>query len=198
LSKVKSWLDANADERTALVLISLTIVVTILFTNPDAIDVTIWDTNFKNAGLADLAFIPPFTTTPADTLSWPTLGSILSAGKRVVIFLDANADTTKVPYILPEFTYMWETVFDQTDNSFPCTVDRPASIQGQFPTGRMSVINHFLDTQLTRGVLIPDIKSLNVTNAVNGTGSIGQQAESCSALYGRYPNFMLVDCMIAH
>lgn len=175
---------------------SLIVVVTILFTNQDGIDVTVWDTNFQNAGLSDLAFVPSFSTTPADTLSWPTLGSILSAGKRLVIFLDANADTTKVSYILPEFTYIWETPFDQIDNSFPCTVDRPATIQGQFPTGRMSLVNHFLDTELTKEVLIPDTKALNVTNALAGTGSLGVQAESCSALYGRYPNFMLVDCMI--
>jgi hypothetical protein len=158
------------------------------------LDISIWDDNFSNAGLADLAYVPTFTTTPADTLTWPTLGSILDAGKRIVVFLDAGADQTKVPYILPEFTYIWENPFDQTDNSFPCNVDRPPSLQAQFPTGRMSVINHFLDTQLTKGVLIPDTGALNVTNAEDGVGSLGVQAETCSALYGRYPNFMLVDC----
>src|SRR5262245_61403551 len=136
-----------------------------LFTNPDEIPITTWGKNFANAGLSDLAFVPSFSTTPADTLSWPTLGSILSGGKRVIIFLDSGADTAQVSYILPEFTYMWETPFDQTDSSFPCNIDRPESIQNQSPAGRMSVINHFLDKQLTKGVLIPDTSDLGTTNA---------------------------------
>jgi len=173
----------------------INVVLTILLTNSDGIDITVWDKNFASAGIADLAFVPPFDATPSDTLDWPTLGSMISSGKRVVIFLDAGADQTKVNYILPEFTYMWETPFDQTDPSFPCTVDRPASIKGQFPTGRLSVINHFFDTTLTQGVLIPDIPALNVTNGVSGKGSLGLQATQCAALYGRYPNFLLVDCM---
>ena len=120
---------------------------------------------------------------------------MISSGKRVVIFLDAGANPATVNYILPEFTYMWETPFDQTDPTFPCTVDRPAAIKGQFPTGRLSVINHFLDTQLTEGVLIPDVPALNVTNAVSGAGSLGAQIDSCAAFLGRYPNFLLVDCI---
>jgi len=141
-----------------------------------------------------MAYVPSFTTTPIDTLNWPTLGSMISSGKRVVIFMDSFADPTKVNYILPEFTYMWETAFDQTSPSFPCTVDRPASLKGEIPTGRLATVNHFLDTQLTPGVLIPDTEALNTTNGVSGPGSLGQQALDCSALYGRYPNFLLVDC----
>jgi hypothetical protein len=89
---------------------------------------------------------------------------------------------------------MWETPFDQTDPSFPCVVNRPSEIAGQFPTGRLGVINHFLDTTLTEGVLIPDVQALNVTNAVSGPGSLGVQISTCSAFLGRYPNFLLVDC----
>lgn len=154
---------------------------------------TTWAADFETAGIADLAYVPSFTTTPADTLNWPTLGTMISSGKRVVIFMDSYADPTEVNYILPEFTYMWETAFDQTDPSFPCTVNRPASI-GQVPTGRLATVNHFLDTQLSAGILIPDTGALNTTNGVSGPGSLGQQADECAALYGRYPNFLLVDC----
>ncbi len=108
--------------------------------------------------------------------------------------MDSGADQTKVPYILPEFTYMWETSFNVIGPAFNCTVDRPKSLQGQVPTGRLAVINHFLDQEITRGVLVPATKKLNVTNAENGAGSLGEQADTCSAMYGRYPNFMLVDC----
>jgi hypothetical protein len=168
--------------------------LTILFTNSDGIDIQTWASDFASAGVADFAYVPPFQTTPTDTLNWPTLGSMISSGKRVVIFLDAGANQTAVNYILPEFTYMWETAFDQTNATFPCAVNRPPALVGQFPTGRLSVINHFLDTQLAEGVLVPDTTALNVTNGVTGPGSLGVQASDCAALYGRYPNFLLVDC----
>jgi hypothetical protein len=197
LNLVKAWLDGNPNEGIVSRYV-LMAVVTILFTNDNNIDVSIWGEAFKSAGLDTLAYIPPFSATPADTLSWPTLGAILAAGKRIVVFMDSNANTAVVPYILPEFTYMWETPFDQTSNLFPCTVNRPASIVGQFPTGRLSVVNHFLDKEFTAGVLIPDTAALNVTNAASGLGSLGYQADSCSAIYGRYPNFMLVDCTFLH
>ena len=119
---------------------------------------------------------------------------MISSGKRVVIFLDSGANQN-VNFILDEFTYMWETPFDQTDSSFPCTVDRPASLQGQIPNGRLSVINHFLDIKLPIvDILIPDKGALEQTNGASGPGSLGLQAQQCAAIYDRFPNFLLVDC----
>ena len=31
---------------------------------------------------------------------WPTLGTLIDSGKRLVTFMDANADFTAVPYII--------------------------------------------------------------------------------------------------
>jgi len=172
----------------------LTLVLTILFTNPDAVNVTIWGADFVTAGIAEMAFVPNFTGTPPDLNSWPTLGSMISSGKRVVIFMDYYANQNEVDFILDEFTYMWETPFDQTNASFPCTVNRPPSLIGQIPTGRLSVINHFLDVELPDDILVPDRAALDVTNGVSGPGSLGEQAIQCAQLYGTYPNFFLVDC----
>ena len=119
---------------------------------------------------------------------------MIDSGSRVVIFLDAGADQDIVDFILPEFTFMWETPFDQTNQSFPCNVDRPPYLQGQFPQGRLAVINHFLDIELPGDTLIPDEGEASVTNGVQGFGSLGLQAQQCAAIYGRYPNFFLVDC----
>lgn len=141
-----------------------------------------------------MAYIPPFSSTPADSSSWPTLGSMITSGKRVVIFLDAHANSSQVPYILDEFSYMWETPFDETNTSFPCVVDRPHQLRNTVPTGRLSLVNHFLDKQLPNNILVPDRASLENTNAVSGIGSLGNQAETCAGIYGRWPNFMLVDC----
>lgn len=77
-------------------------VLTLIFTNPEGLSITdIWAPAFKTSGIADLAFIPP--SLPVKQSAWPTLGQMIDSKKRVVIFLDSGADTTKVPFILPEF-----------------------------------------------------------------------------------------------
>jgi hypothetical protein len=108
-----------------------------------------------------------------------------------------------VPYILDEFTYFFETPFDTTDPTFPelvfpptplgpsltnarCTLDRPA---GASPTGRMYIVNHFLDVAIG-SVLIPDDPADSTTNSASG---IEAQANLCNGIYGRMPNGVLVD-----
>lgn len=56
----------------------------------------------------------------------------------------------------------------------------------------MFLINHFLDTMVL-GNPVPDVASANVTNAVSGPGSLGEEVAVCAGLYNRYPNFLLVD-----
>lgn len=87
-----------------------------------------------------------------------------------------------------EFTNIWETAFDVTDTSFNCDVNRTT---GDAST-EMYLINHFLD-QLLFGQPVPNTGALDQTNAVSGTGSLGTQVNTCIAVQGRPPNFMLVD-----
>lgn len=73
-----------------------------------------------------------------------------------------------------------------TDPTFPqCSIDRPSNAS---PDGRMILVNHFLDTNLS-GILIPNRDAANVTNLA---ASITAQAGICAGLYGRNPNFILV------
>ena len=90
--------------------------------------------------------------------------------------------------MLLEFTNIWETAYDVIDSSFDCNVNRTT---GDTST-QMYLINHFLDTVLL-GQPVPDIASLNQTNAVSGTGSLGTQIITCLTAHGRPPNFLLVD-----
>ena len=176
LSTVKSWLDANPNE-----------VVTILLVNGDHVPVSMFDDAYTSSGLKSYAYTPP--TSPLAINAWPTLQEMISAGTRLVAFLDAGADAS-VPYILDEFTYFFETPYDTTDPSFPeCSIDRPP---GAKPDGRMYIVNHFLDLDLL-GIDIPDREALNTTNAATGVGSIGAQADLCIGLYGRAPWGVLVD-----
>lgn len=163
-------------------------------TNPDSMPVELWGEIYNTSGIAELAYVPPFKSTPNDTFSWPNLGTMISSGKRVVIFMDYGANQSEVPFILDEFTYMWETPFDQTNASFPCNIDRPPGLTTT--VGRLATVNHFLDTAFPDDILIPDRAEINRTNGVSGFGSLGEQADTCAAEYGRYPNFLLVDCAL--
>ncbi|KAI9749568.1 MAG: hypothetical protein M4579_006819 [Chaenotheca gracillima] len=179
LTTIKTWLDANPNE-----------VLTLLLTNGDNVDVSMFDSAFTSSGLKDDVFVPSSSPSVLAMDAWPTLQSIISSKKRLVLFLDYGADMTKYPYILDEFSYFFETPFDTTDPAFPqCSLDRPA---GAKPDGRMYIVNHFLDLDIF-GVDIPDRGADAATNAATGTGSIGSQDDLCASQYGRKPNFVLVD-----
>lgn len=80
--------------------------------------------------------------------------------------------------------------FSTTDPTFPqCAIDRPS---GASATGRMILVNHFLDTNLS-GILIPNRDAANVTNSAT---SIKAQANLCVGLYQRNPNFILVGALM--
>ncbi|KAI0275056.1 PLC-like phosphodiesterase [Gloeopeniophorella convolvens] len=175
LQSVKSWMDSNPND-----------VVSLLIVNSDGFKPTDYDTVFKAAGLDSLSYAPPSASVPVG--SWPSLGSLIDSGKRLVTFMDAGADFTSVPYIIDEFSNMWETAFDVTDPTFDCNVNRT---HGD-PTTQLYLINHFLD-KIVLGQPAPDTDAANVTNAVTGVGSLGQQVQTCVAANGRNPNFMLVD-----
>ncbi|KAH7930497.1 PLC-like phosphodiesterase [Leucogyrophana mollusca] len=174
LGTVKSWLDANPNE-----------VLSMLIVNSDDFPPTAFDAVFKSVGLDTISYAPPSASIPAT--QWPTLGSLIDSGKRLLTFMDAEADFTSVPYIIDEFTNIWESPYDVT-TSFDCSVNRT---KGDSST-QMYLINHFLDS-LILGQPAPDPSQANQTNAVSGTNSLGAQFELCVSEYGRNPNFMLVD-----
>ncbi|KAG1875526.1 PLC-like phosphodiesterase [Suillus subalutaceus] len=164
LTTVKAWLDANPNE-----------VLSLLIVNSDTFPPSSYDTVFKAVGL--------------DTIDWPTLGSLIDSGTRLITFMDSNANFSSVPYIIDEFTNIWETAYDVT-TSFDCNVNRS---NANTPTATsMYLINHYLDT-LILGQPAPDPSQANQTNAVTGTNSLGEQFELCVGQQGRNPNFMLVD-----
>ena len=182
LSTIKTWLDGNTNA-----------VLTLLLTNGDSVNVTEFGSVFESVGLDDYAFVPSTSPKALGIDDWPTLGSIVTSGKRLVVFMDYHSDETEVPYIMNEFAYFFETPFDTTDPTFnQCSIDRPA---GASADGRMYIVNHFLDKEVfgIDGLLIPNVGALPQTNAVSGKGSIGAQVGLCKDTYGRTPNFVLLD-----
>ncbi|KAF7793406.1 hypothetical protein EIP86_004518 [Pleurotus ostreatoroseus] len=177
LGEVKTWMNSNPND-----------VVSLLIVNSDNLAVSQFASAFQTAGVDTLAYSPPSASLPAS--GWPTLGTLIDAGTRLVAFMASGADFTSVPYIIDEFTNVWETAFDVTDTTFDCNVNRTAS--GADTSTQMFLINHFLD-QVILGQPAPDVSQANVTNGVSGVGSLGQQVSTCVQAQGRNPNFMLVD-----
>ncbi|KAL8950959.1 MAG: hypothetical protein Q9222_003049, partial [Ikaeria aurantiellina] len=121
LSTIKNWLDENPNE-----------VLTLLLTNGDRTDIKDFDSAFKSAGLDRDAYAPP--QSPLPIIAWPTLGALIEAQTRLVVFLDYGASPASAPYILDEFAYYFETPFDTTDPAFnQCKIDRPPKAK---PEGR--------------------------------------------------------------
>jgi hypothetical protein len=149
---------------------------------------------FENAGLLPYLYTPP---TPNLTLSeWPTLSEMIIRNERVVVTLDYLANQTEVPWLLNQFAYQWQTPFSPTDPAFPCTEQRPPNQTEDISRNMMYMLNHNLniDVQLLgRDILIPAYTLLNEVNAVSGNGSLGRNVDNCTAVWGRQPNWLLVD-----
>ncbi|CAL1707846.1 unnamed protein product [Somion occarium] len=179
LTTVHTFLQANPNE-----------VLTFIFTNPEGVSLpNVWDPAFQASGIAQMAYVPP--SIPTKQSDWPTLGEFIDSGKRVIVFLDAGADTDRsVPYILPEFPMIWETPFSVTDASFPCSVDRTAGPLAT--TDHMYMINHSLNKDIFGlGIIVSDPLDAPTTNSVT---SIMANAAGCEPLAaGRAPNFVLLD-----
>ncbi|KAJ7884127.1 PLC-like phosphodiesterase [Mycena olivaceomarginata] len=182
LKTVKTFLDANPNE-----------VLTLIFTNPEGQSpATVWKPLFDEAGITPLAFVPP--SIPVKQADWPTLGSMIDSGKRVVVFMDSGADgADAVDFIMPEFQMIWEAPFSSVDPTFPCKIDRIAGPLAD--VDHMYMINHNLNKNLislgSTDVLVSDPVDAPTTNGVD---SILADANGCAPLGGnRAPNFVLVD-----
>lgn len=112
------------------------------------------------------------------------------------MFMDYLANQTEYPWLLDEFSQMWETPFDPVDASFPCDAQRPPDLAQDDANKMLSLVNHNLNINfsvLGVDLLVPARTELNVTNNVTGAGSLGLGAENCLAQWGRAPSFLNVD-----
>ncbi len=73
LTTIKTWMDANPNE-----------VITLLLTNGDRVDVTMFGDAMESTELASYVFLPGMKLSIAQ---WPTLGELITAGTRLVMFL---------------------------------------------------------------------------------------------------------------
>ena len=155
-------------------------VVTILIGNGDFVNVGNYTDPIEKSGLLKWVYTPPLVPMALD--SWPTLSEMILKQTRVVIFMDYDANQIEVPYILDEFSQLWETAFSPTDPTFPCDSQRPPSLSNSDAENRMYMANHNLNVAVTLfgdTILVPDTPALNQTNAVSGNTSLGQMSNTC-------------------
>lgn len=183
LVKVTNWVAANRYD-----------VVTILLENGNYSSPDKYVPYINQSGILDYIYTPPYE--PMNITTWPTLAEMIIYNTRVVMFLDYEANQTAYPWLIDEFSNMWETPFDPTNQSFPCTIDRPAGLSTEDGKNRLYLTNHNLNAEISilgTSVLIPDVSQLNQTNNVTGFGSLGVTANSCRDVYDRPPNVLNVD-----
>lgn len=169
-------------------------VVTILMGNYDVLPPQRFIEPVQNSGLLKYAYTPP--KVPMGLEDWPTLGEMLLRSQRLVVMLDYEANQAEVPWLMDEFSYMWETPFSPTEREFPCTVQRPPHQPDDVTRDRMYMANHNLNLEVAIAgisLLIPASNMLNETNAISGYGSAGWQIDNCTQDWDRPPNFLLVD-----
>lgn len=182
LEIVRSWLQENPYE-----------VLTILIGNSDFTVVENFVPAITNAGLLPYVYEPTYIPQHRD--QWPTLGEMILTNKRLVFFMDYNANQTSVPYILDEFTHIWETPFSPTDQAFPCTQQRPPDLDADVARDQfMNLANHNLNTAVdlssvgistSEPILIPNTAELNLTNGeqVGLFGTLGTMNQNCTGMF---------------
>jgi hypothetical protein len=130
------------------------------------------------------------------TSDWPTttLASTVASNKCLVTFLSSGADEETVPFLLPEFDYVFETDFGiESPGQYSCAPTRPRYANESFVPDRLSLVNHFLYAEFL-GFGFPNASFANETNAAGyRVGELGEHAVRCRGAYGRRPNFLLVD-----
>jgi len=183
LTTVAQWLSRNTYD-----------VITVLMGNYDIVAPQNFTAPVINSGLINYVYTPP--TVPMSLESWPTLGEMVLTNQRAVVMLDYNANQTAIPWLLDEFSQMWETPFSPTDRAFPCTPQRPPNQAIQVREDRMYMANHNLNVEVSLAGMTIDIPAftiLNETNAVGGYGSAGVAVQNCTTEWNRPPTFLLVD-----
>lgn len=169
-------------------------VVTVLLVNSDDASASDLAGEYEAAGLDSYSYVP--SSASASSTTWPTLQSLIASNTRLVNFVASlDGGNAAAPYLLDEFTYVFENSYENSQLSdFSCTPDRPSGLSSSATGGRMALMNHFLYLNQAFGIQSPNIGNLTTTNAPgNETGMLGLQLGKCTQEYGTQPTFVMVD-----
>ncbi|KAF9975632.1 hypothetical protein BGZ73_000646 [Actinomortierella ambigua] len=172
LGLFKTFMDANPNE-----------VITILWENAGKLPPSQFQTVYQAAGLADYLH-----TQEAGNTNWPTLGEMISSGKRLVNFLD-DGYSAGTPWLMNEYSFMFETPWHIPKGTpYQCTIDRPKGGSQQ----SMYVLNHFISGQISNGGQSIDIPQKGAAAQTNGAELVNH-VNDCVATFNQNPTFLAVD-----
>jgi hypothetical protein len=191
LSKIEAWIANNQRD-----------VITILLVNAADAEASDFAAAWESSGLAAHGYAPSSTEAPLS--EWPTLGSMIDSGTRLVSFITSITASPAAPYLLPEFSYVFETPFEVTElTGFNCTIDRPSRAgedgASALAGGWLGLVNHFKYENVLGTINFPDVDSIATVNDASSTtvGNIGRHLDECSAAWAgasnKKPNFVLID-----
>ncbi|KAJ1962779.1 hypothetical protein GGI12_002444 [Dipsacomyces acuminosporus] len=185
LKTFTSFLDANPRE-----------VITFIIENVSGFTPGDLQPSFASAGLEKYAYIPEFQPNGQhQNYTWPTLGQLISKNQRLVVFIDSNADPSKVPYILPEWEYVVEIPYANVNpvKEFRCNQERP----GDNIPRDLIVMNHFVYNRITIGnknIDMPIYPAQITEHGYNSLESLTTHLETCRNVWnGRIMNFITLD-----
>jgi hypothetical protein len=186
LAGINSWMDANPND-----------VVTLLFVNSENANAQRLNAAFKASGINKYSYTP---ASKGPQTTWPTLAAMIKANTRLVTYIASLGDNTAAPYMLDEFAYVFENPFEVTAfANFTAVPDRPTSLQGKsqqaIDSGRLFLMNHFLDRVQILNIVVPDRDNAARTNSPDPSvlGSLGDAMTKAVQLYQKPPNYVLVD-----
>lgn len=184
LTEIKTWMEKNTNDVVSLILV-----------NSDNASPSDLGSQFAATGIDKLAYTPPSATTIPQT--WPTLDKLIGNNTRLMTFVASlGTASTQYPYLMDQYAFTFENNFENTNPSnYSCNPSRPTSLgstSAALSSGRMFVMNHFL-YESTSFIQSPNETYVNVTNAQQGFGSLGQSIKDCTGVYGKPPSFVMVD-----
>jgi hypothetical protein len=159
MADLRDWLATHPRE-------VVTLIIEDVVTPADTAEV------FKTAGLL------PYVHVQTSGQPWPTLGSMIDSGQRLVVFMERGDGGTKYPWLMPAFQWIQDTPYDNpTAESFDCS-----QLRGS-PRNPLLLLNHWLNRFSSR---------VRDSERVNAYSVLWAHVEQCRA-ERRIPNFIAVD-----
>jgi hypothetical protein len=148
--------------------------------NPHEVVTILYEGSVDDAAVVDTLEqmgLGAYIHTQAEDGPWPTLRTMINAGKRLVVFSqDAGGSH---PWLHRMGTYTWDTPYSyQHVEEFDCSVGRGSADNGIFQ------INHFLTAPLAGEILAREANRYDV---------LMPRVQRCHAETGRWPTFLWVD-----
>lgn len=157
---VESWLDEHPRE-----------VVTIFI--QDAVTPEDTAKILEMTGLADMAYVHQAGT------PWPTLGTMVESGKRVLVLMENEGGGAQYPYLHAGFDFVQDTGFTyESVDQFDCEPNRGPG------DADLLMVNHWLSSFTTL---------VSSAQAANTEEVLGQRVRQCREQRGQIPNFVAVN-----